>query len=81
MDDLGEIFELSKEVVDPFTYKNDDYLKSFRLMARNSCQNISKNLKRPMLRRKYRLLMLILTKCILGNNKATTGLQNPEFVV
>lgn len=70
MNDLGEIFGLSKEGVDPFTYKNDEYLESFRLTTRSSCQNITRNLKRPMLRKKYRLLVLILTKCIFGEQQS-----------
>lgn len=36
VDELGEIFGLSIDSVDPFSYKSDEYLESFRMMARTS---------------------------------------------
>lgn len=43
--DMAEIFGISNEGVDPFSYKREDYLESFRLMARSSHQDTIKNLK------------------------------------
>lgn len=79
VDELGNMFGISTEGVDPFSYKIDEYLDSFKMMARSSHQETTKNMKRPMLRRKYRLLILILTKCILGEQQSHDGLTKPRI--
>lgn len=54
-------------------------MESFELMAKNSCKGVRKDLKKYLLRRKYRLLMTILTKFILGEQSSYDGLSKPRL--
>lgn len=60
---LAKIFETNDTGINPCTYKEDRWAKSFELMARPSCMGVRKKLKKYLLRRKYRLLITILTNC------------------
>lgn len=62
-------------------YKEDSREESFELLARPSCKYHRKELKKWMLRRKYRLLMTILTKSILGEQQSHDGYLGLGFVV
>lgn len=76
---LANLFETNDAGVNSFTYKEDNWIESFELFARPSCRGVRKELKKYLLRRKYRLLMTILTKCILGEQNSHDGLSKPRL--
>lgn len=76
---LSQIFKTHDEGVNPLVYKEEEWAKSSELMARNSCKGVRKELKKYLLRRKYRLLMTILTKSNLGEQSSHDGLSKPRL--
>lgn len=73
----AKLFKIHDEGVNPMVYKEDDWVESFEMLVKNSCKGVRKELKKYILRRKYRLLMTILTKCILGEQSSHDGFTKP----
>lgn len=70
---------MNEDGVDAFVYKEKDRIESFEMMARSSCKDRRKELKKNMLRRKYRLLMI--PNPSLVNKTHMMGFQNPDCAI
>lgn len=73
-DNLCKLFNTNQEGVNPYVYKEDDCVESLKLMIRPSYKHHRKELKKWMLRRKFRFLMTVLTKYSLGEQQSHNGL-------